>query len=174
MPSAEELLEENESLKSENAVLRAQIDWLRKQIFGGRKSEKLEEAQMNLRLGEIEKSARSLPEKQVVTYERTVGAERPTPAETFINLPVVETVEIIPEAVKANPELYERIGEERTFEVDIVQPKLVRREIVRPKYVLKADRSAAPLVAPAPPRAVMGGYASAGLIAWVALSKYVD
>jgi len=174
MPSAEELLEENESLKSENAVLRAQIDWLRKQIFGGRKSEKLEEAQMNLRLGEIEKSARSLPEKQVVTYERTVGAERPTPAETFINLPVVETVEIIPEAVKANPELYERIGEERTFEVDIVQPKLVKREIVRPKYVLKADRSAAPLVAPAPPRAVMGGYASAGLIAWVALSKYVD
>ena len=129
---------------------------------------------MNLRLGEIEKSARSLPEKQVVTYERTVGAERPTPAETFINLPVVETVEIIPEAVKANPELYERIGEERTFEVDIVQPKLVRRESVRPKYVLKADRSAAPLVAPAPPRAVMGGYASAGLIAWVALSKYVD
>ena len=174
MPSAQELLEENESLKSEVAILRAQIDWLRKQIFGGRKSEKLEEAQMNLRLGEIEKSAQRLPERQVVTYERTVGAQRPTPAENFSHLPVVETVEIIPEAVKANPEAYERIGEERTFEVDIVQPRLVKREIVRPKYVLKADKSAAPLVAPAPPRAVMGGYASAGLIAWVALSKYVD
>ena len=63
MPSAEELLEENESLRSENAVLRAQIDWLRKQVFGGRKSEKLEETQMVLRLGEIEKSAQRHAER---------------------------------------------------------------------------------------------------------------
>jgi len=174
MPSAEELLEENESLKSEVALLRAQIDWLRKQVFGGGKSEKLDDAQLNLRLGALEKSAEKLPEKQVVSYERAAPKERPTPAETFANLPVVETIEIIPDEVKANPEAYERIGEERTFEVDILQPKLVKREIVRPKYRLKADRSVAPLLAPAPPRPVPGGYASAGLIAWVALSKYVD
>lgn len=174
MPSAEELLRENETLKGENAVLRAQIEWYQKQVFGGRKSEKLEDAQMNLRLGQLEKSAEKLPEKQVVSYERTPGKARPTPAEVFAALPVVETIEIIPDEVKAHPELYERIGEERTFEVDVVQPKLVKREIVRPKYRLKADKSVAPLLAPAPPRAVMGGYASAGLIAWVALSKYVD
>lgn len=30
------------------------------------------------------------------------------------------------------------------------------------------------MVAPAPARAVSGGYASAGLLAWIALSKYVD
>jgi len=29
-------------------------------------------------------------------------------------------VEIVPEPVRQEPELYERIGEERTFEVDIV------------------------------------------------------
>jgi cell division protein FtsB len=38
MPSAKELHEENESLRSENAVLRAQIDWLRKQVFCGSRS----------------------------------------------------------------------------------------------------------------------------------------
>jgi transposase len=174
MPSAAELLEENESLRSEVAVLRAQLEWLQKQLFGGRKSEKLEEAQMVLRLGELEKSAVKLPAATLVSYERKPRSARPTPAETFAGLPIVETIEIIPEEVRAHPELYERIGEERTFEVDIQLPKLVKREIVRPKYRLKADKSVAPVLAPAPPRAVMGGYASAGLIAWVALSKYVD
>ena len=57
--------------------------------------------------------------------------------------------------------------------MDILQPKLVKREIVRPKYRLKADRSVAPLLVPAEggARRVM---CRPGLIAWVALSKYVD
>jgi hypothetical protein len=45
---------------------------------------------------------------------------------------------------------------------------------VRLKYRHRLDKSRPPLVAPAPARAVSGGYASAGLLAWVALSKYVD
>jgi transposase len=174
MPSAEELLEENESLKGEVSVLRAQIDWLQKQLFGGRRSEKLEDAQLVLRLGQLESAAAKLPEPRTVSYERTPGRARRAPAENFANLPVTETVEVIPDEVRAHPELYEQIGEERTFEVDIIQAKLVKREIVRPKYRLKADKSVAPLLALAPPRAVPGGYASAGLIAWIALSKYVD
>jgi transposase len=87
---------------------------------------------------------------------------------------VKETVELVPAAVQAEPDLYERIGEERTFEVDVTPPKLFKREIIRPKYRHRLDRNRAPLVAPAPVRAVAGGYASAGLLAWIALSKYVD
>ena len=56
----------------------------------------------------------------------------------------------------------------------VVPPKLFKREIIRPKYRRKADREQAPVVAPAPKRAVAGGYASAELLAWIALSKYVD
>jgi hypothetical protein len=37
---------------------------------------------------------------------------------------VVETIDVVPEAVKQDPELYEKIGEERTFEVDVIPPKL--------------------------------------------------
>jgi transposase len=81
---------------------------------------------------------------------------------------------IEPEAVKDDPAAFEKIGEERTFEVEIVAPKLFKREIVRPKYKAKADRAQAPLLAPAPPRAVPGGHASAGLLAWVAIAKYLD
>ena len=76
--------------------------------------------------------------------------------------------------MKNNPDLYERIGEERTFEVDIIPPRLIKREIVRPKYRHRLERSRAPVLAPAPRRVVEGSYASAGLIAWVILSKYRD
>src|SRR5665213_302975 len=105
MPSDAELREEIESLKSENIVLRAQLEWLRKQVFGGRKSEKLEEAQMALKLGQLEKDAAKLP-RTVTSHERREPKERPMPAEAFAHLPVVEVVEIIPEEVKAHPELY--------------------------------------------------------------------
>ena len=47
-------------------------------------------------------------------------------------LPVHETVEVIPEEVKAEPDAFEKISEERSFEVEITGPKLVKREFVRP------------------------------------------
>jgi transposase len=169
-------LDEVTLLKQEIAVLRAQIEWLKKQLFGSGKSETLDRAQLLLKLGELEKLAASVEApKQTITYERPVSREkRPLPAESFAHLPVQERVVIEPALVQAEPEAYERIGEERTFEVDVVPPKLFKREIIRPKYRRKADREQPPVVAPAPKRAVAGGYASAGLLAWIALSKYVD
>jgi transposase len=161
-------------LKQEIAVLRTQIAWLKQQLFGPGKSEKLDRAQLLLKLGELEKLAGSAS-TQTITYERTAAREkRPLPAENFARLPVQEVIEIVPEPVRAEPEAYERIGEERTFEVDVVPPKLFKREIVRPKFKRRDDRAQPPVVAPAPARAVAGGYASAGLLAWIALSKYVD
>lgn len=168
-------LDEVALLKQENAVLRAQIAWLQQQLFGPGKSEKLDRAQLLLKLGELGKHAAASASKQTITYERTVAKEkRPLPAESFTKLPVQEVVEIVPEPVRAEPEAYERIGEERTFEVDVVPPKLFKREIVRPKFKRRDDRTQPPVVALAPARPVAGGYASAGLLAWIALSKYVD
>jgi len=173
MPPAEELYEENLALRQENARLLAQVAYLQKQLFGGGKSERLDRAQLLLKLEELEKLAAASRPAQSISYERRAGRPRPLPAETFAALPVAETVEIIPPEVQAAPERYERIGEERTFEVDVRPPQLVKREIVRPKYRLKADREQPPVVAPAPARPVAGGYASAGLLAWIAISKYV-
>ncbi|MBA3855045.1 MAG: hypothetical protein C0503_11555 [Gemmatimonas sp.] len=169
--------EEVQLLREENAVLRAQIEWLKKQLFGAGKSEKLDRAQLFLKLAELEKlTAAAEAPKQTITYERTSAPreKRPLAAETFAKLPVKETIEIVPEPVRAQPENYERIGEERTFEVDVVPPQLFKREIVRPKFKRRDDRDQPPVIAPAPARPVQGGYASAGLLAWVALSKYVD
>jgi transposase len=162
-------------LHDEVRVLRAQLEWFKKQIYGGGKSEKLDRLQSDLPLPE-------LPVKEVeveateVKYVRIAKpkAERSIPVENFKNIPVKETVIIEPEEVKANPEAFVQIGEERTFEIDIIAPQLFKREIVRPKYKSIKDTSRAPIIAAAPERAVMGGYASAGLLAWIALSKYVD
>jgi transposase len=163
-------------LREENTQLRAQIAWLKQKLFGGGQSEKLDRAQLLLALGELEKLAAASAPAQTITYERTPGpaAPRPLPAETFAHLPVQETVVLEPAAVLADPTLYEKIGEERTFEVDVTPPKLFKREIVRPKYRHRLDRTRAPLVAPAPARVVPGGYASAGLLAWVMIAKYCD
>ena len=162
-------------LKQEVVALRAQVDWLKRQLFGPGKSEKLERLQSVLAL-EVAATAQAPAKTETITYERKVIAKekRPLPAETFKDLPVSETIEIVPEEVKAQPELYEKISEERTFEVDIIAPQLVKRVIIRSKYRHKLNRALAPVIAPAPARPVAGGYASAGLLAWIALSKYVD
>lgn len=178
MPPAEQLFTENQalqgkvaSLQEKVAGLETQVAWLKKQLFGGGKGESLDRSQLLLALGQLEAQI-AVAKPQTVTYERT-PTKRRTPEEAFQHLPVHETVEIVPAEVKRDPEVYERIGEERTFEVDLLPPKLVKLEIVRPKYRHRLDRSRPPLLAPAPNRAVMGGYASAGLLASVVVSKYV-
>jgi transposase len=173
MPTAEELYEKNQSLRAENDELRRELAWYKKQMFG-RTSEKLPaESLAQGKLG-LEETPVAEAKRQTVKYERRVvpAEKRPLPAEVFKDLPVVETVEIVPEEVKADPEAYEQISEERTFEVEVIGPQLVKREIVRPKFRKKADREMAPVIAPALPRVAVGGYASAGLIAYVVISKY--
>jgi transposase len=165
-----------QALREENAALRAQIAWLKQKLFGPGKSETLDRAQVLLQLGELEKLAAAERPTETISYERPSGPapKRTLPAESFAHLPVKETIEIIPAAVRADPSLYEKIGEERTFEVDLVAPQLFKREIVRPKFRHRLDRNRAPLLAPAPQRVVVGGFASAGLIAWALTAKYCD
>lgn len=112
-----QLLEQKEQLI---AQLKAQIDWLNRQKFATGKSEKLDRAQLLLQLEELEGKLEELDDQPVrkISYEREAPKprKRQDPAEHFANLPVDETIVIDPPEVQANPELYEKIGEERTFE----------------------------------------------------------
>lgn len=175
MPPAEQLYAENLSLKERVAELEAQVAWFKRKVFGGGQSEKLvllDPKQAYLGLPEVP-AATPVP-RQTVSYERRkpAPARRTASAESFAKLPVKETVEIVPDEVKAEPAAFEKIGEERTFEVDVVPPRLFKREIVRPKYRRKAERTEPPVIAPALARVVPGGYASAGLLAYIIISKY--
>jgi transposase len=172
----EQKIAEHPLLVQRVAALEAKLAWFQKQVFGGGKSEKLDVTQRQLAFAGVDEARAAVEEKtEKITYERSQSREaRRTPAETFAHVPVTETLEIVPPAVKQDPDLYERIGEERTFEIDLVPARLVKRELVRPKYRHRLDRSRAPLLAAAPARVVPGGYASAGLIASIVIGKYVD
>ncbi len=157
------------------AELKAQLALMQQRYFGGGQGETLDKAQLLLAMEQIKPVAPVRPTETIV-YERPVGPapKRTLPAESFVHLPVKETIELVPAVVQADPTLYEKIGEERTFEVDIVPPQLFKREIVRPKFKHRLDRNRAPLLAPAPVRIAPGGFASAGLIAWALTAKYAD
>ncbi len=132
MPPDEELYAENLRLKAELANLQAQVAWLRRQMFGARSEKIVIDSSTQAKLG-LPETPTTEPKVQAVTYERrTPSAEkRPMPAEVFANLPVAETIEIVPDAVKAQPELFEKISEEKTFEVELIGPRLVKRDAAR-------------------------------------------
>ena len=145
MPPAEKLFDENLLLKQEIEALRRQLAWCRAELFGPGKSETLDRWQASLPLVTPETPA---PVKTVaVAYERATPREkRPVPAEVLKDIPVKETVVLDPAEVTAEPEAYEQIGEERTFEIDVVPAQLYKREIVRRKYRHKTDRSKPPVI----------------------------
>jgi transposase len=176
MPPLDQLPAAYLALEQENALLRAQIELFKRKLFSPGQSERVDRAQLQLQLAELETLAAraEAAEPQKVSYERQPTKPRRDPAAAFAKLPVRETVVIEPEEVKAEPEAFEKISEERSFEVDITPPRLFKREFVRPKYRRKDEPSRPPVVAPAPARAVAGGYASAGLVAWVVTAKYCD
>jgi transposase len=175
LPPSTDLASLLRDVQSELAALRAENAWLKRQLFGPGKSEKIDRLQTQLALPETP-SLPAAPKTETITYQRVAAPKekRTLPAELFKNVPVKETIVIEPEEVRAQPEAFERIGEERTFEIDVVAPQVFKREFIRPKYRHKLDRQRPPVVAAAPERPVAGGYASAGLLAWIALSKYVD
>lgn len=86
----------------------------------------------------------------------------------------VESEEIVPDLVAADPEAFERIGEETTEQLDYRPARFVRRVTVRPKYRRKTQRHLPPVVAPAPVTPLLGGLPSANLLAHILVGKYVD
>lgn len=117
-----------------------------------------------------EEAASSAAEQKPAAKKRGAHRSRITGLE---NLPI-ETTEIIPDLVAADPDAFERIGEEVTELLDITPAKFFKRRIVRPKFRRKAQRQLPPIVAPAPATPLVGGLPAAGLLAHLLIGKYVD
>ena len=167
----------------EIAQLLAQIDYLKRKLYGSGQGEGSDKLQLELSglLSKLETGTVQAP-------ERTVEVEVPTEpvrrrprqplvprSERFDHLPIEEEVELLPVEVQAQPQAYERIDSvEETFEIDYHKPKFFRRMIRRPKFRRKAAAGTeAPVVAPAPVR-LSGGIASARLVALILIAKYWD
>ena len=161
-------------LNVEVKLLKDKLQYVLKQLFGS-KSEKINPDQLQLLLegapAAVEAEAALESEEVVATRKR--AARKPLAERLPENLPIVEEV-IEPAEVQAAPELFRRIGEEVTVELDVTPAKFFQRHIIRPKYVRKDDRSLPPVVAPAPRRVIEHSFASVGLLVAILLGKYSD
>jgi transposase len=86
----------------------------------------------------------------------------------------VEEIVIDPLEVQAEPEAYQYIGEEVSVQHDFTPGTFRKVRTVRRKYVRKKVADAKPVIAPLPPKLQDGCIAAPGLLAHIAVSRFVD
>jgi transposase len=159
---------DNARLESENRLLRQKLDQYIRHHFGGQRNEGLDKQQLELLLqGLPNLIVLPTPECQTTTVARR-GTEHPV--RRMLAEDRLETYETViePEEVQANPEGWKKISEERTSQLDWVAPKIIKRVLIRPRYV-KAERFA---IASLPPQPIEQGMVGPGLLAQILVSKY--
>ena len=160
------------ALRQENQLLRGKVDQLVKRLFGS-SSEALPQNQLELALAlkEVEVIQPAIATPAPREERSTARPARKTRVPE--NLPVVEEV-LEPAPVVAAPQEWRRIGEEVTEELDYEPGRFLRRRLVRPRYVNRIDKDAAPVIAPLPPRLQDRSLPAPGLLAHIVVSKYAD
>ncbi len=163
----EELSARVVALEMENRLLRQKLDQYIRHYFGGQRNEGLDKNQLELLLQGLP-NVIVLPAPETKTpATRTGGAH---PVRRMLAEDKLETQEIViePAEVQAQPEGWKKISEERTSQLDWVAPKIIKRVLIRPRYV-KAERFA---IAPLPPQPIEQGMVGPGLLAQILVSKY--
>ena len=177
------LTEQNESLQSRIKELTAQVAWLNRQLFG-RKSEKLPIIDPNypdLFAGMLPENVQQMADARDEAVEKIVKTKEERRQEKknrimMEDLPVLEQVILTPDNLDET--LYKKIGQEVTRIVEHKPGQLYIKEIIREKWGLKDNTSAAPkgmsgvLIAPMPLLPIYKGIAGASLLAEILLQKY--
>jgi len=184
--AAETLRRENLSLKGkvgelerENANLQLKIRAL--ELAQARATKPDDDRQCHLEIrhtesvrAEPEECGEPAPEPKIPSSTTKRARKLRVPPEAkFENLPVTEEVILIPEEVKADPQAWEEIAGEISYEVLVQPTRLTRRKIDRKKFVKRARRDVAPVVAKAPIR-FSSSYVSASLAVYIVLNKYLE
>lgn len=156
------LMQDYAQLKQDNAVLRLKIDAMARKLFG-KSSEKLDPEQLQLVFDALQKgdpnselkkpeasglnADNSEADEATVTIATTKPAKRKKRSldELIEGLPVIDVI-IEPEAVKADPGAWRRMGEEVTKLIDYTPGKFNCERIIRPKYVRIEAAHEAPII----------------------------
>lgn len=171
---------ENAHLQTELARKNKIIAGLQQRLFGS-SSEKIDPKQLQFDMDELllgksapppdEDSEDSAAEEKKSKPART----RRTKAERFPkNLKILVDGVIIPDAVLANPDDWQEIGEEHHDEIDVTKGEMFWRRIIRKKFVSKTDKAQAPVIAPAPLPSIPGTLLAPALAARIITDKYQD
>jgi len=175
-----EMSKELAFLKSELARKDKIIAGLKQRLFGS-SSEKLDPAQLQLLFDEIvlgkptpppdADGETSAPEEG----KSNAPGKRRTKADRFPkNLKILIEGIVIPEAVSANPDEWENIGEEHHDELDVIKAEIFWRRTIRKKFVHKTEKARPPVIAPAPLPSIPGTLLAPALAAQIITDKYQD
>ena len=166
------LTNERDELAKERDELKRQLAELKRMIFGA-KSERFipfDKSQLALFEDLLDHKEKEL-EKHTITYQRdNKKLKKEKPVRTVIpsHFPRVEEI-IEPENI---PEGALKIGQEVTELLEIKPLTVFVRRIVRPKYVLPKEQGI--IIASLPSLPIPKGNASASLLTFVLISKFVD
>ena len=185
-PSIHELLHQKDqritALEGENLVLKEQLSWLKKQIFGV-KSERivadLVTQPLLPELGVADQDLKPEPEKEEISYKRKKPSKnRGSDTISFPDdLPVKQVLLDLPTAEKVCPETglpMVRIGEEISRKLARTPEQFFIKEYVRPKYASKAVPDLGVKSAALPYAVIPRCPADESLLAFVLTSKFAD
>jgi len=160
-------------LEKENMLLRQKVDALVKKIFGS-SSEAFNPNQPDL-FGFTPAAEAEAAGKVCASFSGEAPRKKSKRREVrFPEDAPVEDLVIIPMEVQAEPEAYQCIGEEVSVQHDFVPGTFRKLRTVRRKYVRKEVVDAKPVIAPLPPKLQDGCLAAPGLLAHIAVSRFVD
>jgi len=168
----EKLTLERDYLASELEEVKRQLKELKLMIFGS-KSERfvpVDDGQLSLFEDVITEKEEEL-EKHTVVYQREKAKqkkEQPVRSSIPAHFPRIEEI-IEPDNLDPNAI---KIGEEITELLEVKPLSVFVRRIVRPKYVLPKEQGVA--IADLPSLPIPKGNASASLLAFILISKFVD
>lgn len=181
---------ERDQLLSKYARLAHELELLRRQVFG-RKSEKVNEAQLQLALlpvleamGRLQSGDASAADDAEKALDDLRDRFRPQPPKkkparrktSELELPIINV--LIEPAERNGPDGGQlvKIGEEVSEHLERKPASMVRVRVIRPKYKRpsSADGATEIVVAAAPERPVPKSLAGPGLLAHVLVSKYAD
>lgn len=172
----EELQRQNQELKDRIAILTQQIDWLKRQLFG-RSSEKFDHPDL---FADQESGAPDAAAAEEEAAQNTASADTKREKRTRRirkdrlpeNLPV-RTEEIIPEIVQANPEAWRNCGFEEKTQLEKEPAYFYLLRTLRLKFVLIENPLSPPVIEPAKPTLIEGGFWGPGLLAELLANKYL-
>jgi len=163
---------EYDQLLLEYQTLKAQLSELQRMIFGS-KSERfvpVTDGQIDLFTG-TSLSEQAKGQKQEISYTRTVGTkkkQKPIRTEIPSHLPRIEEI-IEPTEIEPGSK---KIGEEITEILEYNPANIYVRKIIRPKYA--KPKNTGVVIAPMPSLPIPRSNAGAGMLAQIAVSKFID
>lgn len=178
----EQLLEENTLLRQENASLREQLEWFRRQIFGKR-SEKIiknveDKEQYFAGFEELFSEPPQQKQQFIAAHTRTVRSHNGQDSITLPeDLPVERQVIDLPEEEKICVETGQplaKIGEEVSRKLAHKPGSYYIKEIVRPKYALPQASEGGVKTAPLPETLLNRCLADESFLADVMTKKFGD